>query len=151
MNRRAVHERVYSCLQEIGVLLDDGDRGIMRDEGLTPTHFNLLRQLGTRSNADGCTITQLAELTLCTRGNVTRLVQRLVEAGLVTVRSDSADQRLVRVELSELGADRLAAAKRAHAKLNAARLGGFHDDDISELLSRLEALADGLRRHLARP
>lgn len=149
MDRGELNGRVYRCLQEIGVLLDDGDRGVMREAGLTPAHFNLLRLLERGPDATGRTITRLAELTLCTRGNVTRVVQRLVEAGLVEIRSDRSDQRLVRVFLTELGAERLAVAEQAHARLNADRLAAFADDEIADLLSHLTALSERLRKHLA--
>ncbi|NUT37132.1 MAG: winged helix-turn-helix transcriptional regulator [Hamadaea sp.] len=176
MDRDELNERVYQCLQEIGVMIDDGDRGAMRDAGLTPAHFNLLRRLdrspldpvsagqapgepggrgagpsGTVSGPDatGHTITRLAELTLCTRGNVTRLVQRLVDAGLVDIRSDRSDQRLVRVFLNETGAAHLAAAERGHVDLNTARFGEFTDGEAADLLDRLSALAVHLRKHLA--
>lgn len=149
MDRKEVNEGIYRCLQEIGVLLDDGDRGVMREAELTPAHFNLLRLLREDLDRVGRTITRLAELSLCTRGNVTRLVQRLVEAGLVDVRSDQSDQRLVRVFLTKLGARRLATAEQAHAELNAERLGGFADHEIADLLSRLTTLAEHLRKHLA--
>ena len=140
---------MYWCLREIGVLVDDGDRGIVRDTGLTPTHFNLLRLLEKGPGGAGRTITRLAEMTLCTRGNVTRLVQRLVEAELVEVRSDRSDQRLVRVFLTQLGTARLKAAERAHHRLNADRLREFADDEIDDLLSRLTTLAQRLGKHLA--
>jgi MarR family 2-MHQ and catechol resistance regulon transcriptional repressor len=149
VDRRDLNERVYGLLREIGVLLDDGDRGVMRDAGLSPAHFNLLRQLDRGPDATGRTITRLAELTLCTRGNVTRVVQRLVEAGLVEIRSDRSDQRLVRVFLTELGAQRLAVAERAHERLNAERLGEFTDEEVADLLSHLTALSQRLRKHLA--
>jgi MarR family 2-MHQ and catechol resistance regulon transcriptional repressor len=149
VDRAELNERAYRCLQEISVLLDDGDRGVMRDVGLSPAHFQLLRLLEQGPNATGRTITRLAELTLCTRGNVTRVVQRLVEAGLVEIRSDRSDQRLVRVFLTELGANRLAAAEQAHARLNADRLGEFADEEIIDLLSHLTALTQRLRKHLA--
>lgn len=149
MDRRDLNERVYGLLQEIGVLLDDGDRGVMRDAGLAPAHFNLLRQLDRGRDATGRTITRLAELTLCTRGNVTRMVQRLAEAGLVEIRSDPSDQRLVRVFLTELGAQRLAVAERAHERLNAERFGEFTDEEVADLLSHLTTLSQRLRKHLA--
>lgn len=149
MDRDELNERVYQCLQEIGVMIDDGDRGTMRDAGLTPAHFNLLRRLDSGPDATGHTITRLAELTLCTRGNVTRLVQRLVEAGLVDIRSDRSDQRLVRVFLNEAGAEQLAAAERGHIGLNAARFGELTDDEVADLHERLSGLAVHLRKHLA--
>jgi DNA-binding MarR family transcriptional regulator len=149
VDREELNNRIYRCLQEITVLLDDGDRAAMRDAGLTPTHFNLLRVLESGPEAEGLTITRLAELTLCTRGNVTRVVQRLVEAGLVEIRSDRSDQRLVRVRLTEFGADRLDAAEHAHSQLNSDRLGDIGEDEIADLLARLTALTGHLRNHLA--
>jgi DNA-binding MarR family transcriptional regulator len=149
VDRAKLNENAYQCLQEIGVLIDDGDRGVMREVGLSAAHFQLLRLLEFGPHATGRTITRLAELTLCTRGNVTRVVQRLVEAGLVELRSDRSDQRLVRVVLTEIGVQRLAAAEQAHARLNADRFGEFADKDIADLVSHLTALSERLRKHLA--
>ncbi len=149
MDRDELNERICRCLQEIGVLLDDGDRGAMQHAGLTPTHFNLLRQLDHDPEAPGRTISRLAELTLCTRGNVTRLVQRLLEAGLVQVRSDRSDQRLVRVQITALGIERMAAARHRHIDVNSARFGELGDSVAADLLDTLTGLAQQLRKHLA--
>ncbi|NUR94874.1 MAG: MarR family transcriptional regulator [Kribbellaceae bacterium] len=148
MNRADLAERICQTVQEIGVLLDDGDRGAMRAAGLTPAHFNLLRQLEP-DRRTGRTVTRLAELTLCTRGNVTRLVQRLVEAGLAEIRPDPRDQRLVRVYLTPLGAARLATAETERAELNAARFAEFGDPAAADLLDHLTGLVQHLRKHLA--
>jgi DNA-binding MarR family transcriptional regulator len=149
VDRAELNDSVYRCLQEISVLTDDGDRGAMREVGLSPAHFQLLRLLEYGPQVTGRTITRLAELTLCTRGNVTRVVQRLVEAGLVELRSDRSDQRLVRVVLTKIGVQRLAAAEQAHARLNAARFEEFADKDIADLVSHLATLSARLRKHLA--
>lgn len=149
MDRDELNERVYQCLQEIGVMLDDGDRGVMRDAGLTPAHFNILRHLESGPDATGLTITALARRTLCTRGNITRLVQRLDKTGLIELRPDPADQRLVRVFLSEAGVERLAEAERGHTELNGARFGELSHEEAANLLDGLTAVTQHLRKHLA--
>lgn len=150
MNRDDLAERVYQSVREASVLLDDGDRRAMREVGLTPAHYTILCLLDAcPDKAAGHTITRLAELMLCSRGNATRLVQRMAEAGLVESRSDPGDQRLVRVVLTESGAERLAAARQAHAQLNAARMADLSDTDLVKLSRLLTALTQYLRKHLA--
>ena len=141
------HRELYDRLQQIYVLLDDGDRRALRSVGLTPTHFTVLRLLDP-SRETGRTVTRLAELMLCTRGNATRLVQRLAEAGLVATRSDRSDHRLVQVFLTPAGADRLAAAAVYHAAANRLRFAGLPADDLRRLTELAGAVADQLRKHL---
>ncbi|WP_051366757.1 MarR family winged helix-turn-helix transcriptional regulator [Hamadaea tsunoensis] len=141
------HSELYRRLQQIYVLLDDGDRRALRAVGLTPTHFTLLGLLDPAGQA-GVTVTRLAELMLCTRGNATRLVQRLVESGLVRTGPDREDQRLVKVYLTETGADRLAAAKAYHAAANRLRFSGLPEADLARLSELAGALADELGKHL---
>lgn len=109
-----IHTTLYHQLQQIYVLLDDGDRRALQPLNLTPTQYNLLVCLNG-SGENGRTITDLAHQLLCTRGNITRLVQRLEEQGLVQTGSDPADQRLVRVTLTATGLEKRQAAQSAHA------------------------------------
>jgi DNA-binding MarR family transcriptional regulator len=141
------HSELYQRLQQIYVLLDDGDRRALRSVGLTPTHFNLLRLLDP-SGAQGRAVGRLAELMLCTRGNATRLVQRLTEAGLVRTAPDPADQRLVKVFLTATGAERLEAAHACHAQANAMRFAGLSTKEVQQLNDLAGTLASHLAKHL---
>jgi DNA-binding MarR family transcriptional regulator len=104
---------LYHRLQQIYVLIDDGDRRTLRLAGLTPTQYNLLLRLGEQP-AEGRTITELSQALLCTRGNITRLARRMQHDGLVACRGDLRDQRLVRVSLTPVGMARLAQARELH-------------------------------------
>ncbi len=150
VDRAELNGRVCRSLQEVSVLLDEGDRRVLRGLGLSPTQFALLRRLDEASVAAGYghTISRLAELTLCTRGNVTRLVQRLVEAGLVETNPDAADRRLVRVVITPAGTDLLAAARHRHTELNRARLADTSDRDLAQLYTLLTSVSRQLRAHL---
>jgi DNA-binding MarR family transcriptional regulator len=141
------HSELHQRFQQIYVLLDDGDRRALREVGLTPTHFTLLKLLDPEQR-EGRPVGRLAELMLCTRGNATRLVQRLAEAGLVRTAPDPADQRLVLVFLTGTGADRLAAARRCHALANAARFGGLSTKEVRHLEELTATLAEHLAKNL---
>lgn len=104
---------LYHHFQTIYVLLDALDRHVFTKHELTPSQYNLLRHVENGEPA-GLTITGLAAVLLCTRGNATRQVRRIEEQGLLTVRDDPDDQRLVRVFLAPLGRKRLKAARQAH-------------------------------------
>jgi MarR family 2-MHQ and catechol resistance regulon transcriptional repressor len=138
------HMTIYHLFQKIYVLLDDGDRRTLGAVGLTPTQYNLLQRLGTDLKM-GATITELAQALLCTRGNVTRLVQRLAKQGLVQVGGDDHDQRLVRVALAPLGEERLAAAQAVHRASVRRRIGALDSrarENLAELAARLADLLE---------
>ncbi len=141
-------DALHQNLQRIYVLLDDGDRRALQGVGLSPSHHNLLRLLGGGANhhagptdgagpdqgaGDGRSISELARVLLCTRGNVTRLVQRLAEAGLVSTGPGEADLRLVRVYLTPSGRDRLAAADAAIEEANRRRFSGLSATELAQL------------------
>lgn len=138
---------LYHQFQQIYVLLDDADRRTLRAFDLTPTQYNLLLRLGA-DLATGQTISELAEKLLCTRGNVTRLVQRLAQQGLVATGGDGNDQRLVRVALTPLGWQQCQAAQAAHEASVQRRLGGLthqRQETLAELTTLLvEALSADL-------
>jgi MarR family 2-MHQ and catechol resistance regulon transcriptional repressor len=139
---------VYHLFQKIYVLLDDGDRRTLGAVGLTPTQYNLLQRLGTEVEA-GATITELAQVLLCTRGNITRLVRRLEKNGLVQVGGDSDDQRLVRVALTPAGAEQLSAARAAHAAAVRRRIGALDPAALQALAELTGTLVDVLEADLA--
>ena len=139
---------IYNLFHKIYVLLDDGDRRMLSDLELTPTQYNLLTHLGTEVET-GATITQLAEALLCTRGNITRLVRRMEKQGVVQLGGDKHDQRLVRVALTPLGQERLAAARAAHLDSLRRRIGTFDPAKLNELIELNETLSDLLEVDLA--
>jgi DNA-binding MarR family transcriptional regulator len=150
MARPDLTGEVYRYLREVAVLLDDGDRGALAEVGLTPSHLTLLRLLG-QASPDGLTVTRLAEATLSTRGNASRLVTRLAEAGLVATGPDPGDLRVVRVRLTATGRARLAQGSARHDALNRARLAALPAEDLTRLRDLLAAVSTGLRDHLAGP
>lgn len=119
---------IHQHIQQIYVLLDDGDRRVLRSVGLTPTQFRLLEQLDPGA-AETRTVTQLSQDLLCTRGNITRLVRRMEQQGMVHCGADSRDQRLVKVSLTEAGLSRLAEARAVYRAAIQRRLGALNTAD----------------------
>lgn len=139
---------VYHRFQQIYVLLDDGDRRSLQPLELTPTQFNLLLRLGDDVTT-GPTITELAGQLLCTRGNITRLVRRMEEQGLVQTGPDAFDQRLVRVALTAEGVARRAAAHTAHTQAVERRLSSLSPRLQEQLADLTQQLVDSLTADLA--
>lgn len=135
-------------LQQIHVLLEDGDRAALRPAQLTPTQFTLLSQVANGPDV-GMTVTQLATSLLCTRGNAARLVRRLHETGLVATRGDDHDQRLVVVQLTPQGRRRLADARRRLSAAVARRFLLLTPRDFEQLARSADGLAAALRRDIA--
>lgn len=140
MSEEANSLLIHQQIQQIYVLLDDGDRRVLREVGLTPTQFRLLEQLDPAAEHTR-TITQLSQVLLCTRGNITRLVRRMEQQGLVHCGTDSRDQRLVKVSLTEVGIKRLTEAQAIYRAAIQRRLGGLSSADQQALRSLTETVA----------
>jgi MarR family 2-MHQ and catechol resistance regulon transcriptional repressor len=135
-------------LQRIYVLLDDGERRALRGENLTPTQFTLLRCVD-EDTTHALSISRLAEMMLCTRGNVTRLVRRLEVLGLVSTRGHDQDQRLVLVSLTSNGSKRLGRARRLLDTVNARRFHGMSPKELRALSELTDTVAEILAKDLA--
>ena len=101
--------------------------------GLTPAQHQLL--LAIRGAPELPSIGEVAEHLLLRHHSVVELVDRAERAGLVARRSDSEDQRVVRLTLTADGEAKLVALAEAHL----------------EELSRLRPRFDRLWEHLPAP
>lgn len=148
MTDRSLDETLYRQFLTVFVLLDDGDRQTFKQIDLTTTQYNFLRTLAD-AEANNLTVTELADKLLCTRGNVTRLVQRLVKSGLIQVGSDERDQRLVRISLTPAGQAKLAQAHRLHEASIQRRLAGLTPDQRQQLIDLMATAVQLLQTDLA--
>lgn len=95
----------------------------------------------SRLEGTGATrVTELAEREGLSQPGTTTLVNRLVSAGFASRGSDAADGRVVLVEITADGRERLRAYREARAQLVAARLRSLSDDDRTALQEALPAL-----------
>jgi MarR family transcriptional regulator, 2-MHQ and catechol-resistance regulon repressor len=148
MTDSSAEENLYRQFLTIFVLLDDGDRRTFKQIDLTTTQYNFLRTLDS-ATTDSLTVSELADKLLCTRGNVTRLVQRLGKSGLIRTGSDDNDQRLVRISLTPEGQAKLALARQLHEASIQRRLTALTPDQRQQLLDLTETAVQLLQTDLA--
>jgi DNA-binding MarR family transcriptional regulator len=72
----------------------------IRSMGLTPPQFDIIATLG---NTQGMRFKELGEKTLCTKGTLTGIVDRLAEKGLVRRVASATDGRSQIVQLTSAG------------------------------------------------
>lgn len=148
MGNNSAEENLYRQFLTIFVLLDDGDRRTFKQIDLTNSQYNFLRTLDSAAT-DNLTVSELADRLLCTRGNVTRLVQRLGKSGLVRTGSDANDQRLVRISLTPEGQAKLAQARQLHEASIQRRLAALTPEDRQLLLDLTATAVQLLQADLA--
>lgn len=89
------------------------DRELRAAHGLTLADYGVLVHL-SESGPEGLRMSDLAELLVLSRSGLTRRVDSLERAGLVTRRACPADGRGAMAALTPCGRDRLAAAAPTH-------------------------------------
>jgi DNA-binding MarR family transcriptional regulator len=104
----------YRLINEVFLLGDDIDRQLFAQFNLTVRQYHLLNWLDRRG---ACSLTELAQLLLCDKSNVTGLVRRLTSARLIE-KIPSADRRFTRVQLTGAG-------KKIHDEAQAALLASI--------------------------
>ena len=149
MTTVSLDESLYRQFLTIFVLLDDGDRRTFKQIELTTTQYNFLRTLDA-AETDNLTVTEVADKLLCTRGNITRLVQRLGSSGLIRVGSDERDQRLVRIHLTPEGKARLDQARQLHEASVKQRLAGLTPTQRQQLIDLTATAVQLLEADLAK-
>jgi DNA-binding MarR family transcriptional regulator len=110
--------------------------------GTTLPRFDLLAQL--ERFEDGLLLGELSRRMMVSNGNVTGLVERLAQAGLIERSVPATDRRAVRVRLTETGRREFARMATAHAEWIAELFAQLGDDEQKALWLRLGALKESV-------
>ncbi len=112
--------------------------------GCSLARFDLMAQLA--KSPEGLTMSALSKRLMVTNGNVTGLVRRLVEEGLVARRSDPDDRRLQRVRLTAEGLALFGRMAAAHGRWVTELLGDLSAEErrtLAALLARVKTASMG--------
>lgn len=127
--------RMLACTNLIEVEI----RQRLRDHfGTTLPRFDLLAQLERVD--DGLLLGELSRRMMVSNGNVTGLVERLVQAGLIERNASEADRRAVRVRLTDKGREVFAEMAAAHAEWIGELFAGVSEEKQKALWSQLGEL-----------
>lgn len=108
-------------------------------EGFSVTlpRFDLMAQL--EKAPEGLSLGEISRRMMVSNGNITGLVERLVQDGLVERRAAEGDRRSVFVRLTPAGRESFAEMARAHADWVAEIFDGLRNSEIERLLELLAA------------
>jgi DNA-binding MarR family transcriptional regulator len=138
-----LEQEVTRLISRVFIHLDDSDRQLMRHFGLTTTQFWALVHL---EDAEGRSLSELANLLICDKSNVTSIVDKMEEMGLAErKRGKAGDRRYTRVVLTPEGRELRNTSIVARERLIESRLGVLNRDILYQLFSSLQQLADALQ------
>lgn len=124
--------RLLTCTTMI-----EGDirRRLRESFGVTLPRFDLMAQL--EKAPDGLTLSEVSRRMMVSNGNLTGLVERLVEMGHVDRRMSERDRRAQILNLTPLGRAEFARMAQAHEGWIADMFAGLGPDGIKGLMSGL--------------
>ena len=145
--------RLWLRLLTCTTLIEGEIRTRLRERfDVTLPRFDLMAQL--EKSPDGLTLGELSRRMMVSNGNITGLVERLAELGLVERQPHPSDRRATFVRLTRAGHASFAEMARAHADWIAALFQGVPEADMRlamQALSRLKqsvhAAADERKAH----
>ena len=111
---------------------------------LTLPRFDLMAQL--ERTPEGLTLGELSRRLMVSNGNVTGLVERLVESGQVERVPHAVDRRVVNVRLTDSGRAAFDQMAGAHAQWIGDLFEGLSAEEVRTLLRLLDRLKQSVRR-----
>jgi DNA-binding MarR family transcriptional regulator len=115
---------------------------LMREYGLTPSQYNILRIL--RGEGKPLPILEIASRTVAVVPGITGLIDRLEQAGFVNRLRCDKDRRVIYVALTDHGLGTLAALDDPLAGLRKKLLGHLSQGELKELVRLLERVRESL-------
>jgi MarR family transcriptional regulator, 2-MHQ and catechol-resistance regulon repressor len=115
----------------------------IRSMGLTPPQFDIIATLG---NTQGMRFKELGEKTLCTKGTLTGIVDRLAEKGLVRRVASPTDGRSQIVQLTPAGEALFAKVFPAQLRHMDEVLAGLDTERMVRLQQELHHLRETLEQ-----
>jgi DNA-binding MarR family transcriptional regulator len=126
-------QEAYLSLMRTAALLEHGLERELGRLGLTPTQYNALRILRGAGTAGLCG-TEIRDRMVAQVPDVTRLLDRLEERGLVDRRRERSNRRFVRARITEPGLRLLDEMDPKIEEIHRSQLGHLTDDELRSLI-----------------
>ena len=108
------------------------------ESGLTGPQFFILNLLLKKGK---CTVTELADDMRVQPSAITAMVDRLHKNGFVLRERDESDRRVVCIQLSDIGSEMLAQAKKKRKQIIQGYLSHLESEELESLVHIFEKLA----------
>lgn len=137
-----LEQHIYQLISQSFIRLDTTDQHLMRRFGLTLTQSWALVHL---AEPEGRSLSELAQLLICDKSNVTGIVDKLEEDGLATrKRGKAGDRRYTRVILTEQGHQLRKTIMIARKHMIQERLKTIEADTLHNIHQSLQQLTSTL-------
>ena len=136
--------RMLSCVNFISAEIR---RKLRAEFGVTLPQFDVLAQL--QREQDGLRLGELSRRLMVTNGNLTGLVDKLVEAGFVVREGVPGDRRVQIVRMTKAGATLFSHMARSHETWLSDMLSDVKDETMSALIRELELVKRSVTRRAA--
>jgi DNA-binding MarR family transcriptional regulator len=134
----SVHEEAVLNVARTAAVLDHAVAQTLKPFGVTPTQYNVLRILRGAGEAGLCR-NEVGERLIRAVPDVTRLLDRMEEMGLIERRRSGSDRRFVGTFITARGLELLGALEEPVRAFHEAAVGHLSVDDLATLIRLLEA------------
>lgn len=134
-----LEHRAYLALLQAHEALHVQTAEVFKAGGLTETQFNALRIL-LRGSLQTCSCQEIGDQLLKRVPDVTRLIDRMEKAGLVTRERSAGDRRVVEIRITAEGQRRAEALYQPLQELHEQQFAHFTPDELGQLDRLLRTL-----------
>lgn len=134
---RSLEQEALLSIERTAAVLGYAFAEELKAYGLTPTQYNVLRILRGAGTGGLCRHEVRARL-IAPVPDVTRLLDRMEEAGLIERERDPDDRRLVRTTITRRAMDVLAKLDEPMEEIHQRQLGHMSKADLKRLVALLE-------------
>ena len=138
----SVETEAYLSVVRTTSILIDGVEALLKPFGISSTQYNVLRILRGAGPAGLCR-NELRDRMLTRMPDMTRLLDRMEEAGLVTRSREQDDRRMVLTQITERGRELLGELDRPMTKLHGEQLSRLTEEQLRSLIDLLTLVREG--------
>jgi len=135
------HEAYLSVVRTTSTLTDQVE-DLLKPYGISGTQYNVLRILRGAGQGGLCR-NELRDRMLTRMPDMTRLLDRMEEAGLVTRSREQEDRRMVLTLITARGRELLGELDRPMSRLHRDQLSSLTDEQLRSLIDLLTLVREG--------
>ena len=138
----SLQQEAYLSIVRTTSALTDRVEDLLKPYGISATQYNVLRILRGAGDGGLCR-NELRDRMLTRMPDMTRLLDRMEEAGLVTRSRERDDRRMVLTQITAKGRELLSALDRPMTDLHRDQLARLTEEQLQALIGLLTAIREG--------